>query len=128
MAGVSGAFSLACGAEGLAGTRTCPRRAIVVPSREPQGMGPSADPGKEVALGITGKVGWLDINYAPLVNVASRDMPSGDQVSQPRGCIRVKLVVIRAHFFTSVSVSPTRRAKAATLENRLSRDLCRAYQ
>jgi len=41
------------GAEGLAGARACPDGPVVGPSGETEGVGPDADAGEEVALGVT---------------------------------------------------------------------------
>jgi len=43
-------------AEGLTGTRSCPDFAVVGPSGEPEGVGPDADPGEEVALGEASEI------------------------------------------------------------------------
>jgi hypothetical protein len=47
--------SFACDGEGLAWARSGPDGAVVWPSGETQGVPPPADPGKEVALGVSPK-------------------------------------------------------------------------
>jgi hypothetical protein len=44
--------SLSGGAEGLAGARAGPDGSVVGPSCETEGVGPDANPGEEVALGV----------------------------------------------------------------------------
>jgi len=62
-----------------------------------KGVGPHADAGEEVALGVSSKVVRSDIGDASLVNVAGGDVPRGNQVAQPLGCVGVDLVVIGGH-------------------------------
>jgi hypothetical protein len=50
------AFALTGGAEGLAGTASGPDGSGVIPSGEAEGMGPDADPGEEMALGVAAQV------------------------------------------------------------------------
>jgi hypothetical protein len=50
------AFALSGGAEGLAGAASGPNGLVVGPSGEAEGMGPDADPGEEVALGVAAQV------------------------------------------------------------------------
>jgi hypothetical protein len=50
------AFALSGGAEGLAGTASGPDGPGVIPSGETEGMGPDADTGEEVALGVAAQV------------------------------------------------------------------------
>jgi hypothetical protein len=58
-----GAPSFAPGrGEGLAGTRAGPDGAIVGPSGEAQGDGPTPDPGEEVALVIPGEIARSNID------------------------------------------------------------------
>jgi hypothetical protein len=49
---VSKSGTFAGGAEGLAGARAGPDGAVVGPSCETEGVGPNADTGEEVALGV----------------------------------------------------------------------------
>jgi hypothetical protein len=69
---------LARGAEGLAWATTCPNRSVIGPACKSQGEGPSADAGKEVALGVASKVVRSDIGDASFVNVAGRNVASGN--------------------------------------------------
>ena len=50
------AFALSGGAVGLAGAASGPDGPVVGPSGKAEGVGPDADPGEEVALGITAQV------------------------------------------------------------------------
>jgi len=61
---------LACGAEGLTGTRARPNRSVIGPSGEAQGVTPSTDPGEEVALVVSGEVVRLNVNNASLINIS----------------------------------------------------------
>jgi hypothetical protein len=56
MALVIGSALLACDAEGLAWTRTCPERPVIGPSCEPCRETPTADASEEVDLSIAHKV------------------------------------------------------------------------
>lgn len=56
MARIVGAIFLPGVAERLAGTGACPDWPFVWPSGEPQGVGPSADAGEEMALDEAGEV------------------------------------------------------------------------
>jgi hypothetical protein len=58
--GKSGTF--AGGAEGLAGTGAGPDGLVVGPSCKTEGVGPDADPGEEVALGVALEVDGLNID------------------------------------------------------------------
>jgi hypothetical protein len=49
---VIGRLAAAGCAEWLAGARACPNRSVIWPAGKPEGEGPSADPGEEVALTI----------------------------------------------------------------------------
>jgi hypothetical protein len=71
---------LAGGAEGLAGATACPNRSVIGPSGKSERIGPSSDPGEEMALGVSAQIVWLDIDDAPRVYVSGRDMPRSDQV------------------------------------------------
>src|SRR5262245_32904697 len=81
-------------AERLAGATAGPQLAIVGPAGKTSCKGPPTDPGEEMALGESGEVFWLDIDYAPSVNDARRQMPGVDQVLEPLRGVRIKLVVV----------------------------------
>jgi hypothetical protein len=89
--------SFACRAERLARTGTGPNKSVVAPSGRSQGMAPNADTGKEVALGETAQVAWVDIFNTSFINIARRDVPGFNQVAQPLGGRRVNLVVVGGH-------------------------------
>jgi hypothetical protein len=54
---VSLGFSFSCDRERLARRASCPYLTLVGPSGESGGERPSTDSGKEVALGVSGKIG-----------------------------------------------------------------------
>jgi hypothetical protein len=65
-------------AEGLAGARAGPDGHVVWPTGKPQRVRPSADPGEEVALGVSVKVVSMYILDFPVVHVARGDEAVGD--------------------------------------------------
>jgi hypothetical protein len=75
---VSKPLSFACRAERLAWARSGPERTIGWDAGLPQGKGPSADSGKEVALNKSRKFSWRNVLDAPLVNLAGRDLAGLD--------------------------------------------------
>ncbi|HUD73749.1 MAG TPA: hypothetical protein VMQ76_01655 [Terracidiphilus sp.] len=77
--------SFSSAAKRLARATAGPDRFIVRPSGEAQGGGPSANPGKEMALRESCKVFWFDIEYAPFVNYTIRNKASGNKLPQPCG-------------------------------------------
>lgn len=81
--------------ERLARAGAGPDFTVVGPSGEAGGVGPSADAGEEMALGVSSQVFGPDIHDAPLVHVAVGDQPGRDQVAQPLRGVGVKLVVVR---------------------------------
>lgn len=58
-------------------------------------MGPSANPGEEVALSRPGNVGWGEVGDGASVDGSLRDVAMGDEAFQPGGCEVVVLVVER---------------------------------
>jgi hypothetical protein len=66
-------FLLAGDGEGLTGAGAGPQWLIVRPSSKSSCIGPPANPGEEVALGIASEIVRSDINYAPVVNITRRD-------------------------------------------------------
>ena len=79
MAGIGAASLGASGREGLAGTRACPNRSVIGPSRESESVTPTADPGKEVALGEASEVigvKGLDVSF---INLSIGNQAVGDQ-------------------------------------------------
>jgi hypothetical protein len=93
---------LACGAEGLAWTTTCPNRSSVWPSCKPQGVAPASNSGKEVALVIASQVISLYLKNAALVHIARRNQVARNQVAQPLRSVGVELVVISGHGVVAV--------------------------
>jgi hypothetical protein len=89
--------TLAGGAERLTWARTGPNRTLVTPPGAAQGVAPDADPGEEVALGVTTKVIGFHVLDAAVVDIAWRDVSGLDKLAQPRRRERVKLVVICGH-------------------------------
>lgn len=88
------AFAVADRRERLAGTRTCPNRSIVGPAGDPEGVGPSADAGKEVALSISSQVSWSDIFNRSFIYVASGDLARLNQVAEPLSGVGLYFVII----------------------------------
>jgi hypothetical protein len=85
-------------AEGLAGAACGPDWLGIRPSGEAQGVAPDPDAGEEVALGESGKVAWLDIYDAPLVNLPVSNEPDGNEIAQPLRRERINLVVVGGHW------------------------------
>jgi hypothetical protein len=92
------AFALSRARKRLTRTGARPDGALVGPSCQPQRVGPSADSGEEMALGVSGKVTCLDIDDASFVNVAIRDKSCDDKVPEPSRGIRFNLVVVSRHY------------------------------
>jgi hypothetical protein len=91
---VSKPFSLACRAERLARTRSCPYRTVRRPAGKGQGFGPSADAGEEVALAISGKVAGHDVPDVALVNVAGGNNSVCGELAEPGSGFGVVFVVV----------------------------------
>jgi hypothetical protein len=83
--------------ERLAGAGAGPAGAVVRPSGEPQGVGPSADASEEVALGIAVKVGGCHVGDRSFIHVSLGDLVVGDQGAQPCRGERIVLVVVGGH-------------------------------
>ena len=94
MARIIAGLAFARGAEGLAGTASGPNHSVSPPG-ELEGVGPSADPGEEVALLVAFEVIGCHLLNGAFVHVARREMPSGDQVAEPRRNEGLGIVVIR---------------------------------
>lgn len=50
-----------------------------------------------MALCVSGKLIWSNIDDAPFIHVAGRDVPGFNQVAQPLGGVRVEFVVVGSH-------------------------------
>lgn len=87
-------FALSCHAERLAGAASGPHWLVVRPAGEAQPEAPSADAGKEVALGIAGELGGLNKSNVSLIYVTWRDVAGSDEVPKPLSRIRVDFVVV----------------------------------
>jgi hypothetical protein len=96
MAGVVEAVAFASAAEWLARAGACDDGLAVGDAREPERPRPAADSGEEVVLGVSSKLSWVNISNAPFVDVAGRNFPGPDQLTQPRRGMRIELVVISA--------------------------------
>ena len=94
MAGIGAAPRFSRTTEGLTGATTRPNRSVVAPSGEAQGVTPAADAGKEVALGVSGEVGGLDIHDGSCIYVSCGNLPRVNQFAQPLSGFGVVLVVI----------------------------------
>jgi hypothetical protein len=73
--------SRACRAERLARTGTGPNRSIIWPAGATKGVGPNADAGEEMALGVVLEIIGVDILDRAFVNIAWGDMACGNQVA-----------------------------------------------
>lgn len=91
---VGAALAFPSRTEGLTGTGTGPNRSIIGPPGEPESVGPYADAGEEMALGVPSKIAWSDIGNAPFIHVTGRDVPGRDQIPQPLGSMRIHFVVV----------------------------------
>ncbi len=89
--------SFARRAEAGTGAASRPDGPVVGPSGEAEGERPEAASGEEVALGVSHKVGWLDIGNASLIHVSWGDRARFDGFPQHLGLERVDLVVVRRH-------------------------------
>nr|CUV26149.1 protein of unknown function [Ralstonia solanacearum]CUV33780.1 protein of unknown function [Ralstonia solanacearum]CUV41173.1 protein of unknown function [Ralstonia solanacearum]CUV61075.1 protein of unknown function [Ralstonia solanacearum] len=94
---VSKRKSFACLGERLTRTGSCPHGAVIGPACAAQCQRPDADSGEEVVLAISPEVVRLHILNVSLIYIARRNVAGGDQVAQPRSCIRINLVVVGAH-------------------------------
>jgi hypothetical protein len=94
---VYNSLSFACHAERLARTRSRPDGSIVRPSRPPQGITPHPDPGKEMTLGISGKLIWPNVLDTPLIHHPRRNHPRPNQLPKPPRRKRINLVIKRRH-------------------------------
>jgi hypothetical protein len=68
-------------------------------SGEFKSIGPSADAGEEMGLGVAAQVVGSHIDDAPLVNVASGDVSGCDEVSEPSRCVGGDFIVICGHLY-----------------------------
>lgn len=94
---VSLGFAFARDGERLAGWAAGPQLALVRPPGKPGCECPPTDPGEEMALGETGKIGRRYIHDGTFIYFPVRDQARGDEVAQPLGCIRFELVVVGRH-------------------------------
>jgi hypothetical protein len=90
-------FAFPGNGEGLAGGAACPQRPFVGPASKAGGVGPAANPGEEVALGVSAQVLWSHVANRPFIYIPLRYQPLGYQVAQPLGCVGVNFVIVRAH-------------------------------
>ncbi len=86
--------ALSGNAERLAGAGTGPDGRIVGDAGKSKGEGPAPNTREEVSLAVSHKVIWTDIDDAPFVHVAGREMAGGDEGAQPSGGEGVNLVVV----------------------------------
>lgn len=85
------------GAEGLTGTASGPDGEGIVPSGEPESVGPAADPGKEVALVETAEVSWLNNGNGAVIDFAIGNQPFLNERTEPRDTERINLVIVGTH-------------------------------
>lgn len=94
MALVVESASRASSAERLARTTSGPYFAVVGPAGGSQSVAPHSNAGEEMALSISSKVSWLYLFDASFIDVSGRYRALLDELSQPRGRLRVDLVVV----------------------------------
>jgi hypothetical protein len=80
---VSKPLSLACLAERLARAGAGPDSPVVGPASSSEGETPGTDSGEEVALPVSNKFLWNNIEDIPLIHVARRDEIASDQFAEP---------------------------------------------
>ena len=73
-----------------------PERAVVRPSCEADGKAEAADPGEEMDLGVSPKIGSLNCSDVTVVNVPWRQRSVGDPALQNGDGERIDLVVVGA--------------------------------
>lgn len=83
-----------CRAERLARARASPHGSIARPSGKVKGVGPSADAGEKVALGVSDKVGRSHVLDASFIHVPCRNVAGLDEFAQRCGGVRVDFVVV----------------------------------
>jgi hypothetical protein len=93
--------AFACRGERLAWAGSGPHGTVIRPSGEPQGVGPSANAGEEMALGVASEVVGPHVCDRPLVNVAWGDVTGFNEVAEPLSGIGVNLVVVGDHLENS---------------------------
>ena len=94
---VSKPAACACRAERLARAGAGPDRALVRPASQSESGGPSADPREKVALCVTVKVSRNDIANIAFIDDAGGNVAASYQLPEPRGGVRVVLVVVGYH-------------------------------
>lgn len=97
MAGIGAAIFGTRRTEGLTRTTARPNRSVIGPSGKSEGVTPTADPGKEVALGEASQVVRVKGLDVTLVYLSIRDQAVGDQFPQPCRRKRIMLVVVGTH-------------------------------
>ena len=93
--------SRACRAERLTRAGTSPYGPVVAPSGRPEGMGPDANTGEEMALGESPQVVRSDIFNTPFINNTRRDMPRLNEVAQPLRRRGVYFIIVGCHSIAS---------------------------
>jgi hypothetical protein len=78
---ISSSSAFACRAERLARATSCPDRSSISPSGKTKRVGPDANAGEEVALGVLGDFVRRDVFNAAFINVTWSDVPVTDQLS-----------------------------------------------
>ena len=86
-------FPFASDGERLAGARACPDWSVFGPPGVAEREAPSANPGEEVALCVSGEFIWVDVGDAAVVDYAWRDEAEFHQFPHPRAHLRVDVVV-----------------------------------
>jgi len=100
VSGVGEAKSFTGERESLAWTRPCPHRAVH-PARELKRVGPTADPGEEMALAEVFEVVGTDFLDRSLIDFAFRYVAFAHEILQPCDAIRFDLIIVNPHTLCS---------------------------
>ncbi len=86
--------AFACRAERLAGARCCPNWAIVRPPSTSQGVGPDADPPKQMHLDEIPHIVGVHIFDASVIYYPRRDLARLNEFAQPIRRKRINFVIV----------------------------------
>lgn len=120
MALVSNPFSFACLAERLARTRAGPYWPFVGPSSQSKGVGPDTNASEEVTLSEPGEFVGPDVSNVSVIDFSWRNGIRLDEFAQPRGGLRVVLIVIGRH--RSLRVAEFAVVVLGNVENAIAAD------
>ena len=94
MPGIGSSEALSRIAERLAGAGAGPAALLARDPGDEEGAAPASDSGEEMTLVIPGKVSWLNVGDAALVNEPVGDEVGGDEFSEPLGGCGIKFIVV----------------------------------